>query len=150
MKFIVLQKVNREYECKVSEGKKGTDMLNLAWDVKELDDLNSKGRSLLLECSVLREAVIDPDYDTITNNLPRQLSVLRENVLLFVKRVTKYRRVAATHILIVMISPEERNSKPYALTVQCIAYKSITDSEMRKICNNVIKEMTLREMKVAG
>ena len=49
-----------------------------------------------------------------------------------------------------MISPEEQNSKPYALTVQCIAYESIKDSEIRAICNKLIKEMRARKMKVAG
>ena len=29
-----------------------------------------------------------------------------------------YRREPATHILVVLISPEERNKKPYALAVQ--------------------------------
>ena len=68
----------------------------------------------------------------------------------FVKRVTKYKRVAATHILVLMISPEQRTSKPYALPVQCIAYKSLKDSEVRKIANELVKEMSLRGMKVAG
>lgn len=62
----------------------------------------------------------------------------------FVKRVIKYRREPATHVLVVLISPEERNKKPYALAVQCIAYKSIKDAEIRQIYNNVVKEMTAK------
>ena len=50
----------------------------------------------------------------------------------------------------ILISPEERNKKPYALAVQCIVYKSIEDSEVRQMCNNVVKEMIVRGMKVAG
>ena len=49
-----------------------------------------------------------------------------------------------------MISPEQRSSKPYALPVQCIAYKSLKDSEVRKIANKLVKEMSVRGMKVAG
>lgn len=125
-------------------------MFSLAWDLKELEDLNEMGRSIAGQCSTLKERFLDPNYDIIANNLACQLTCLQESVVSFVKRVIKYQRVAATHILIVMISPEERKSKPYALTVQCIAYKSIKDSEIRVICNNVIREMVSRRMNVAG
>ena len=52
--------------------------------------------------------------------------------------------------MVLMISPEQPTSKPYALPVQCIAYKSLKDSEVRKIANKLVKEMSLRGMKVAG
>lgn len=148
--YLALQRINGEYESKVAEGKRGKEMLSLAWDVRELDDLNEKGRFIVRQCSVLKDELLDPNYDPIASNLARRLTELREESLLFIKRVMKYKRVAATHILIIMISPEERKSKPYALTVQCIAYKSIRDSEIRIICNNVVKEMTSKGMKVAG
>lgn len=125
-------------------------MLGLAWDLRELSELNDLGRQLIVECATLEDKLMDGNYDKIADNLPSKLCSFRESTLSLLKRVTKYRRVAATHVLIVMISPEERNSKPYALTVQCIAYKSIKDSEMRGICNKLIKEMHGRKMKVAG
>jgi len=53
------------------------------------------------------------------------------------------------HILVVVISPEQRLHKPYALSVQCIAYKSLKDKEVRNIANKLIKEMSARGMKVA-
>ena len=67
----------------------------------------------------------------------------------FVKQVTKYKRTAATHILVV-ISPEERDVKPYAVPIQCLVYKSLKDDEVRQICNGVIEEMLARKMKIAG
>ena len=112
--------------------------------------LNELGRQIIVECAALEDKLMDRSYDKITDNFPSKLCSFRESTLSLLKRVTKYRRVAATHVLIVMISPEERNSKPYALTVQCIAYKSIKDSEIRAICNKLIKEMHARKMKVAG
>lgn len=125
-------------------------MFGLAWDVKELNDLNETGRELIVECTTLVDKLLDPSYDGITNNLANQISTFRERVLSFVKSTTMYRREPATHILVVLISPEERNKKPYALAVQCIAYKSIRDSEVRQICNKIVKEMTVRGMKVSG
>ena len=49
-----------------------------------------------------------------------------------------------------MISPEEYDVKPYAMPIQCLAYKSLKDDEVRQICNSVIEEMLARNMKVAG
>ena len=147
---LALQNAKKEYETKQGEGKSGKEMFGLAWDVKELSDLNEVGRDLTVECTTLVDKMLDPSYDCNANNLARQINIFRERVLSFVKSVTKYRREPATHILVVLISPEERNKKPYALAVQCIAYKSIKDCEVRQICNKVVKEMTVRGMKVAG
>ena len=66
------------------------------------------------------------------------------------KSVTCHQRSAATQCLVVMISTEERNRKPYALPVQCMTYKGLKDSEVRDIGNKVIQEMDERGMKVAG
>lgn len=49
-----------------------------------------------------------------------------------------------------MISPEERNKKPYAIPVQCLAYVSLADEAVHGNCNTILKEMTTRNMKVAG
>ena len=101
----------------------------MAWDVKELSDLNEVGRELTIECSTLVDKLMDPSYDIIVNNLANQISSFRGRVMSFVKTVIKYCREPATHILVVLISPEERNKKPYALAVQCIACKSVKDSD---------------------
>lgn len=36
------------------------------------------------------------------------------------------------------------------MTIQCVPYKGIKDSEIRVLCNNVVKEMHAKKMKVAG
>ena len=68
----------------------------------------------------------------------------------FVKLTTRQRRVAATYVLVIMISSEKRNVKPYALPVQCIPYVSITHEMMRSLINTLIEEMVGRNMSVAG
>lgn len=148
--FTVLQKTQQDYECKQKEGKHGKEIFGLAWDVKELGDINDLGRQLIVECAALTDKLLDVNYDKIADNFASKLSFFRVSVNSMAKRVIKYRRIAATHVLIVMISPEERNSKPYALTIQCVAYKGIKDSEIRVLCNNVVKEMHAKKMKVAG
>ena len=125
-------------------------MFELAWDVKELEDLNGCGRQLIVSNSTLVDKLRNSLYNRIADNFARQLTCWKDAAISFVKRVVKYKREAATHVMVVLISPEERCIKPYALAVQCIAYKSIKDKEVREICNNTVKEMKKRGMKVAG
>ncbi|XP_065889311.1 uncharacterized protein [Dysidea avara] len=49
-----------------------------------------------------------------------------------------------------MISTEDRRRKPYALPVQCVPYKGLSDSKVRDLANNIISEMVKRKMNVAG
>ena len=125
-------------------------MMQLAWNVKDLGDLNEHGRKIINESDEIKQKMHDSTYDKVVNNFAKKLSSFRESAKEFVKRVTKYKRISATHILVVMISPEERSSKPYALPIQCIPYKSLKDSEVRQIANRIVKEMVSRKMKVAG
>ena len=83
-------------------------------------------------------------------NFGHKLSHFRERLLSFVKLVTRFCRTAATHILIVMISTENRRSKPYALPIQLLPYVGIQDMEVRALINKVIQEMVNRGMKVSG
>lgn len=89
-------------------------------------------------------------YDQIGNNFLQRVFLLCESVCTLVKQVTKYKCSAATHFLVVMISPEEHDVKPYAMLIQCLVYKSLKDSEVRQIANKVVEEMLARKMKVAG
>ena len=68
----------------------------------------------------------------------------------FVKAVTRHKRTAATHILVTMTSPHERNRKPYALPIFCMPYATLNEAQARAHINLVIEEMVKRNMKVAG
>ena len=54
--------------------------------------------------------------------------------------------------MVLMISPEQPTSKPlcFACTMHCLQVTKGYDSEVRKIANKLVKEMSLRGMKVAG
>lgn len=116
--------------------------------MRELEDLNSKGRSLRVEVSALLDKLKNPSFDR--EYLPSKLDSVKNAAEEFIKGVTCQQCVAATHCLVIMISPEERNKKPYAFPVQCIPYKGLKDRQVREITNKVISEMTKRKMKVAG
>lgn len=120
----------------------------LAWKVKELTDLNENGRELHRSAGCLLRKIehdVQPEA-----NIPYQLSELRQKLASFIKSVTRHQRTPATHVLVFMISTEERRRKPYALPVQCIPYKGLTDAKVRELANKIIAEMTKREMHVAG
>ena len=87
--------------------------MDLAWKVKELSDLDDCGRELLRRLVALAD-LLDQQQHSIweRENVPRRLAVIRDNLSSFVKRVTCHRRTAATHLLVFMISSEERNKKP--------------------------------------
>lgn len=125
-------------------------MLELAWDVEELNKLNDTARQLIVEGKAFSDKLNDPEYDKIADNFGRKLSIFKVPSTAFLKKAVRYQRTAATHLLVKMISPEERNKKPYALPVQCLPYESLTDMTALSIANKVIAEMAKRGMKVAG
>ncbi len=61
-----------------------------------------------------------------------------------------YKRTAATHVLDIMISPDDRKRKPYALPVQCIPYVSLNQLQIRVIVTSVGKAMKEKGMNVVG
>ncbi len=102
---------------------------------------------------MLRERVSLDDSEWIRLNLSRQFDTFRTTLKKFVSGLFKCKRTAATHILVVMIIPEERNRKPYALPVQCIPYVGLKDDQVRQIFDVVITYMTskgMKGMKIAG
>ena len=105
---------------------------------------------MYLELQVLGDQLNEDSLNMRQNNVPKTVTKLKDGMLSLIKTVSKYKRTAATHALVIMISPEERRQKPYALPVQCVPYRSLTDNMARNLVNKVIKEMLKRRMKVAG
>lgn len=146
-----LASANDEYSLKVTSGKTPEKTLRkLAWNVDDLSRLNDDSRKMLIELRQIQEVAEGPEATFLAINAPRKLSLLPDKMLTFLQGLYQFRRVAATHIFILMISPEQRDSKPYALPVQCIPYVSLKHSTCRRLVNGLISEMTSRGMKVAG
>ena len=63
---------------------------------------------------------LDQDQDGClwqVENISRQLTSIRQSLTSFVKRITCHQPIAATHVLVFMISCEERRTKPFAIPV---------------------------------
>ena len=103
----------------------------------------------MVDISFLEELIQD-DNRNKEANLPRKLTALREKMTCHTKGITRHKRVAATHVFVVMISTEQRTHKPYALPVQCFPYDSFGTDKARSIVNSIVSQMALRGMKTAG
>ena len=97
------------------------------------------------EISTLRSSI--RALQEAEENIARRLTKLRPRLMEFIKQSTHQRRIAATHVLVIMISPEDRSKKPYALPVQCIPYAGMP---LQTLLNSLVKEMVDRNMSVAG
>ena len=125
-------------------------MYELCWRVDELGRILEEGRELYVEVTSLVEVLSDDQADLMQRNVARRMSELQSRLIVFIRGVTRHQRQAATHILVTLISPSQRNQKPYALPISCIPYHSLTETLTRAHLNEVISEMTKRKMKVAG
>jgi hypothetical protein len=146
-----LEDANNSYSSKLASGKTPQKVLfALGWSIDELSRSTEAGRRLLVECGTVRGVLEKAECDRVEYNIPRKLTDLRARATQFVKGVTRLRRVAATHLLVFMISHESRNQKPYALPIQCVPYKGLSVRAIRALANKIIEEMVKRKMKVAG
>ena len=145
-----LTKTNDTYSQKLeTERYQQKEMITLSWKVKELNDLGESGRQVYAEIKALTSRM-QVREGSRQENIPRILQTIRQKAITFVKGVARHQRTAATHVLVFMISSEERNKKPYALPIQCLPYKGLSDNKMRELANHIITEMVKRKMKVAG
>ena len=123
-------------------------MFALTWDIDELDKLTTEGRNLHVDIASALDALKKPEYRQL--NIPRKVDSIRKRSVEMIKRTTRFRRKQATHIFVLMISSEVRNKKPYALPVQCIPCAGLKESDLRRIVNELLREMVAHKMNVAG
>ena len=125
-------------------------LVELSWEIHELEELNKQGRQLMVDAASLSDKYEDPMSNLISENVPRIFEVFRSKLRPFIKVLFRYLREPASHVFVFMISPEERQSKPYALPVQCIPCAGLSDAKVRELMNKILKEMNRRGMKVVG
>ena len=144
-----LVEVSNEYSAKIAKGSSPTNTLyQLAWNVYEIGRQIDSGCKARVEVQCLLDSLksVNESRANIHHRVPQVKSSLCE----IVKGYYCYRHTAATHIVVIMISTETCTKKPYALPVQCLPYRSLTDSAIWEVLNNVIRQMTILEMKVVG
>ena len=80
--------------------------------------------------------------------LPRHMLTIRTSLRGLVKEVKVYlrnlfkkKRIAATHVLVMMLSDERRNKNPYALPIRYVPYRSMRDQYVRDLTKDIKLKM---------
>lgn len=122
----------------------------LGWSIDELSRLNDECCMLYIEVTTLLEQLEHDATDVVQMNAARSLNLCQEKLCHFIQSSRRHKRTAASHVLVTMISPSERNRKPYVLPINCIPYVSLSEGNACKIINKVVQEMCKRGIKVEG
>ena len=129
--------MNRDYATKLISGSAAEKTLKkLAWNVEDLSQLNADGRQLVMTLWQVHNLAERDEVAYISANAPKMIANMKKQLLVFLQGVYRFRRTPATHIFVLMISPEQRNKKPYALHVQCVPYTNLKHSTCRCLVNS--------------
>ena len=140
---LALEKANYLYFEKKASTDSQKTLINL-WETRDLGDLLDDGRRIYQEITLIVNSI---DATSGHSNLLLQVSKFCKKYKKFIQNLSRHKRTAATHVFVIMITPEERASKPYAIPVP---YSSLSVSQVQKLLDKVIFEMNSRGMKVAG
>ncbi|XP_072017737.1 uncharacterized protein [Amphiura filiformis] len=131
--------------CKNLTKKKTTSeekLKNINWEILEISTLLKKAQEIVSDYTQLK---------TRTNNDIKKVHAVKwDEYTRYLRDIYKKKRTPATHVLVLMVSDEERKKKPYAVPVQYVPYKSITDAEAKKIADGVKEKMVEHGLKVVG
>ena len=123
-------------------------MFSLSWDVEELKSINAECRTLFHDIEWCIDACSLELFHR--QNVPRKLTTIKLKLSDVVRRTMHFQRSPATHVFVFMISSDSRSKKPYSLPVQCIPYSGLKEVELRRLINDLCKEMISLGMNVSG
>lgn len=145
-----LEKATKLFQEKMRKATTSEETLRcLNWEVVEFQVLLKQSNNwLTLLTDLLGELnPHNPDHAHV-------VSVLKDSgsdMALYLRNIYKKRRQpAATHVLVIMVSDERRNHKPYALPVQYIPYYSLKDQYIRDFAKVVKQNMVQLGLQVVG
>ncbi|OWF38671.1 hypothetical protein KP79_PYT23083 [Mizuhopecten yessoensis] len=132
--------------------KKATNDFRKKMNQKNANSETLKGLNWeVVECNTLLQQCLEfisklkSDSDSRAN-----IKSISQEYPIYLKNLFKKKRTAATHILVIAISDEQRNIKPYALPIQYLPYKSLRDQYVRDITEPIKIALTLTGINVVG
>ena len=75
---------------------------------------------------------------------------LAVSIFIYLRNLFKKKRLAATHVVLVMLSDEKISKKRYALAVRCMAPELFKDQFIRDLMKDLKEEMRKQESCVTG
>ena len=94
----------------------------LGWKVEGLSSLLQSCKHLLVEVATLTDKCSSHHDVTVSENI---FTELRSRLTTFIKSVSRLEQTPAANLYVLMISSEQRNTKLYAVPIQCIPYSSL-------------------------
>lgn len=134
---------------KALKGGKATEhkMMELSWSAVGFEELVKKVWGFQ---SDLNDFAQDGGGDGDGEGGGVNLFSLKSSLLQYLKDLYSKKRIAASHLLIFMIADELRNRKPYAIPVQFLPYRSLTDANLRELEVQLEEAMRREGMTVVG
>lgn len=117
---------------------------NCNWNIVEYQTLLEDAQSLKLmykEC--LKEA-------KQTKKCMSMIKDWHDKWVAYLRNLFKKKRIAADHIIVFMISDEQRKKKPYALPIKFIPCRTLKDQVVRNLNKEVKEKMKERNLAVVG
>ncbi len=148
MSTIALKSAEEDYRDKSVAGKCGSNSLfSAGWTVEELQKLLKDHQQITVNLSTLQDLLENNDD---TNSAARNLSNIRQLLTDFIRSLYRQKRTPAGNVYVLMISSEQRQVKPYAISIHLLPYKSINEDTMRILVRALLKTMKSRGMKAIG
>lgn len=121
------------------------------WNVVEFQTLLQQVQLLKqayeAELVNLNPAIVNP---AVMRRVKGSLLGMTSEAKGYLRNLFKKKRIGATHVLVLMLSDERRQKKPYALPVRYIPYRSLKDQFVRDFTRDVKQHMTNRGLAVVG
>ena len=145
-----LKKADEMYQTKLNSPNSSQSLLmNLCWETVEYNTLLQEAQALNSSLDDLLP-YLDPASPWIGDVIASLQNVSKELADYFCNLFVKKRQPAATRVLIIMVSEERRNGKPYSLPVQYVPYHTIRDQYIRDLSKSVKLKMTELGMTAVG
>lgn len=136
-----------KYDKKLTNSRCSEDLfMKLAWDVVGFEQLLKQANDFKDEL----ELVVNDLKFGLQNVAVLRIRKLEKSILQYYKDLYSKKRSPASHLLIFMLADELRNVKPYAVPVQFLPIKSITDDQIRQLELEIETLMKSNEMVTVG
>lgn len=133
---------SKEYNTAVQWKHAESKKMELAWSVAGFQELLKNAKDFIIQLDVVLK-------DFRLGGLQSILKI-RSSLQQYLKDLFSKKRLPASYLLVFMIADELRNKKPYAISIQFIPYKSLTDAMMRNLETKVEDAMKSAGMTVVG
>lgn len=140
----------RKYAAKFNAPNTPQETLkSLNWEIVEFQVLLQQCQILVAKLKDLLANNIFDSTDTVKVN--REIKALNDDVMGYLRDIFKKKRQPpADHILVILLSDERRNKKPYALPVSYHPYSSLSDAYVRDLTRSIKSKMKEQNLNVVG